>query len=193
MGWVLPLALLGLVACQGGANASYAAVSGARSSGAVGLPINSYNYTDRTISSFYVNGAWGGNVRLSKETSGGGGGTCCVTWYPSMNRDLPKKYRVRWIADMCKYQVEEGGGVFDRYRAVWKEQDAYLTELPPGKPKAFEVHFYRDGHAEVAMSEEFLARPRLKLLYDETTGGRPGIDPDWPQCTDEQMQNYVEF
>ncbi|MCD7100421.1 DUF3304 domain-containing protein, partial [Stenotrophomonas sp. MMGLT7] len=168
---MLPLVLLVLLACQGGSNESYAASPERppvpQSSGLVNIPIHSYNYTDRTISSFYVNGTWGGNVFISRGNAGGGKSACCVRWYSGMEANLPKKYRVRWIADMCKYQVEEGGGVFDRYRAVWKEQDAYLTELPPGKPKAFEVHFYRDGHVEVAMSEQFMAHPRLKLPYDE--------------------------
>lgn len=195
-GWLLPLALM---ACQGSSNASHAAAleqsAAPLSRERAGLPINGYNYTDHTISSFYINGAWGGNVFVSDGTTGGSKSTCCVAWYPGMKRELPKKYRVRWIADMCKYQVEVGESreIFDRYRALWKEQDVYLTELPAGTPKAFEVHFYRDGRVEVAMSEEFMAHPRLKLPYDAKTGGRPGIDPDWPQCTAPQSRTYVEF
>lgn len=153
------------------------------------LEIRPYNYTDHYIDSFYVDGNWGGNVFVSTPTSGGGGGACCVRWSPWMK--VPKIYRVRWVADACIYQEEVGESreVFNSVRHLWKEQDVTLTTPPPAKPEAFEVHFYKDGRIEVAITDTYNP-PRLKLPRTEDRQ-RPGV-PDWPQCTPEQMRTYQE-
>lgn len=186
--------LAGLVACQGGSNAhgsdSRSDSHTYRSNGPVQLPIQGFNYTDRTISSFHVDGTWGGNLFVSRRGAGGGKSACCVDWYDLLHRELPKPYTIRWISDMCRYQVEEGGGVFDRYRSLWQEEIVLLTDLPAEQPEAFQVHFFPDGRVEVAMAKAW-EKPRLDLPYDPTTGRRPGV-PDWPQCTDEQMKTYSE-
>ncbi|MFC3551860.1 DUF3304 domain-containing protein [Lysobacter cavernae] len=189
--WCWSLALLATLALMTGCRANPPPASvGLGEPGPNGpfdLAIHSYNYTDHYIDSFYVNGVWGGNVRVSKATSGGGGGACCVRWYPLL--PPPKKYTVRWVADACKHQVEVGGGVFDNYKQHWKEQEVTLTTPVPARPEYFEVHFYKDGHVEVAITDVY-SPPRLKLPVDER-GRRPGV-PDWPQCTAEQMRTYVD-
>lgn len=156
------------------------------------MPIQGFNYTDRTISSFHVDGTWGGNLFVSRRGAGGGKSACCVDWYDLLHRELPKPYTIRWISDMCTYQIEVGDSkeVFTQHRSLWKEEVVLLTELPSERPEAFQVHFYPEGHVEVAMGKAG-AKPRLDLPYDPTTGRRPGV-PDWPQCTDEQMQTYSE-
>lgn len=90
---------------------------------------------------------------------------------------------------MCLHQVTEGGGVFDRHKSLWKEEDVYLTKPPPPKPENFEVHFYKDGHVEVEITDTYTP-PRLKLTVD-AKGNRPGV-PGWPQCNAEQLRTYVD-
>jgi uncharacterized protein DUF3304 len=151
------------------------------------MPINSFNYTDRTISRFTVNDVGGGNVLVSRPTAGGG--VCCMRWSPHLQ--FPRRYTVRWITDMCKYPVVEGGGTFIRVRKLWTERVATMQGPVPNRPEAFEVHFYPDGHVEVAFAAVSTTIPRLQLPFDKKTGRRPGV-PDWPNCTPEQMQTYVE-
>jgi hypothetical protein len=44
------------------------------------LAIVGYNYTERYIDSFHVNGQGGGNLYVSGPTAGGGSSACCVSW-----------------------------------------------------------------------------------------------------------------
>jgi len=57
------------------------------------LALIAYNYTDRTIASYQINGAGGGDVSLSSSTSGGSGTTCCVQY--EMPRKAPIHVLVR--------------------------------------------------------------------------------------------------
>jgi hypothetical protein len=171
--------------CTAGAPASLPAPPAEQ--GPFDLAIHSYNYTDNTISSFYVDGRWGGNVFVSQSDAGGGKSACCIRWYDFDT--VPKTYRVRWVADACRHQVEIEGQMFDNYKRHWKEQDVELVTPPPARPEFFEVHFYKGGRVEVAITDEY-SPPRLILPVDEH-GFRPGFR-DWPYCTAEQLRTYVD-
>jgi hypothetical protein len=150
----------------------------------IGLTINGYNYTDRYIDSFTVNGQGGGNLYLSTPTSGGGGGVCCVSWTPG--GQLPKKVIVRWVGAYCMYDVRTSAGeVFPTRQSLWRQAIAELNGPIPVNPRTFEVHIYKDAHVEVAITE-FESPPRLLLQRDENFR-RPGT-PTYndPPCTDEQ-------
>jgi hypothetical protein len=129
----------------------------------VGLAIEGYNYTNRFIDSFTVtdehgNGSWGGNVDLSTPTAGGGGSTCCVMLDPGAKK--PVRLRIDWTLD----RVDDAAG---RTIAPQTRKQAWVTIGPPfpADPQNFEVHFYPDGHVEVAVSH-WSSPPRIILPED---------------------------
>ncbi|MBU6487040.1 MAG: DUF3304 domain-containing protein [Burkholderiales bacterium] len=126
----------------------------------MGLAIEGHNYTNRYIDSFTVaeeeaKGAWGGNVFLSYPTSGGGGGTCYVMLEPKARKLV--QLRIDWTLD----RVDDVTG---HAIAPQIKKQTWVTVNPPfpTDPKNFEVHFYRDGHVEVALTH-WLSPPRISL------------------------------
>lgn len=111
-----------------------------------GLTVYGYNYTDTYIDSFEVNGQGGGNLEVSIPTAGGGGSVCCVSVTSDM--PLPWPYTIKWSRNI--------------YKKIWCEQTVLLHGPIPREPRYFEVHFYPDGHIELAVTEE-ASEPRLKL------------------------------
>ncbi|WP_411834695.1 DUF3304 domain-containing protein [Pseudoxanthomonas mexicana] len=152
-----------------------------------GLGIHSYNYMDRTISSFSVDGNWGGNVFTSTPTSGGGKAICCMRM--PFASELPKTYTVRWIAQMCREQVYGGGEWFTNYRSDWREKQVQYAGPLPANPLYFEVHFYSNDDIRIEITDDYTP-PRLILPVDERDQ-RPGI-PDWPECTEEQKRTFAK-
>lgn len=108
------------------------------------LTIYGYNYTDTEIGSFEVNGQGGGNIQISIPTAGGGSGVCCFTVYTPFHQ--PKAIKIKWTRDLD----------------TWCEQEVTLKPPLPAKPEYLEIHFYRDGHIEAAVTEIDSA-PRLRL------------------------------
>jgi hypothetical protein len=153
----------------------------------VGLTITSYNYTNRYIDEFFVNGQGGGNVFVSTETSGGGKGTCCVMYTPGL--PPPKTVRVRWQASGCTYYgVDSGGERYSRGHSFFKEVDVPVDPNVPANPKNFEVHFYPDGHVEAAITDS-MSPPRLKLPADRSD--RSNL-PDCPGGNKPESNVHVE-
>ena len=146
------------------------------------LLLQGYNYTDHYIASFSVNGQGGGNIFESSPTSGGSGSVCCVTW--RLTSKLPARIKVRWVSGYCMYsETNQYGRTRDRRRSIWTEQDAFITEAVTSKPRALEVHFYRDGRIEAAVTEGD-SPPRLSLPREENRN-RPGVSQDFPRCNDD--------
>lgn len=144
------------------------------------LSISAYNYTDRYIDDFRVNGQGGGNLSISNEGHGnGGGGVCCVSWLEGSK--LPKKIEVMWTASYCKQRRTNSVGE----SRDWREPILHIAELEfngpvPKNPKIFEVHFYKDGHIELAMTERD-SGPRLQLPFGDGYA-RPSSDSTDPPC-----------
>jgi len=185
------LSLLGLIlaGCS-----SYASES-------VSLTLHGYNYTNRYINSYSINGQWGGNLFLSTSTSGGGGSVCCGSWWP--NSRLPIKVKIKWVANFCEYKtINSRGEVSYSIRNFWKEAEALITTPPPADARYLEAHIYEDGHVEAAITNTY-SPPRLILPFDEKTQSRTGksyvapmctwaqlIDPNaYPRLTDRQLKN----
>ena len=146
------------------------------------LLLQGYNYTDHYIASFSVNGQGGGNIFESSPTSGGSGSVCCVTW--RLTSKLPARIKVRWVSGYCMYsETNQYGRTRDRRRSIWTEQDAFITEAVTSKPRALEVHFYRDGRIEAAVTEGD-SPPRLSLPREENRN-RPGVSQEFPRCNDD--------
>ena len=111
-----PLVLLftALAACQPARSGGKAATTPAPSRESHTLTILGYNYTNRYIDQFSVNGAGGGNMSVSTPTSSGGGGTCCAVWVDGT--PLPVTMHVRWVADSCFVAVTSKYG--EKHEAV---------------------------------------------------------------------------
>jgi hypothetical protein len=124
---------------------SLASCDAAASRGARGLAISGYNYTDLYISSFAVNGQGGGNIEVSTPGGSGGGDVCCVMLSPGSIFPIPVS--IKWRRDSS---------------TIWCEQEVMLNGPMPLDPHYFEVHFYPDGHVEVAVTEKD-SLPRLQL------------------------------
>jgi hypothetical protein len=103
-----------------------------------------YNYTDTEIGYFSAAFGPGGNVEVSTPTAGGGGSACCGSVSTPLNAQ--SVVPVKWTRD---------GDIYCR-------QDVPLRGPAPVNPEYLEVHFYGDGHIEVALTE-VPSPPRLRL------------------------------
>jgi hypothetical protein len=123
------------------------------------LAIVGFNYTDRAVADFSVNGAWGGNLSPSTPTSGGGGTLCCVVMSRSTKMPfwVDVKYKLSALETFSPRKIIEPSGP---YRTTRVE----VTGAIPANPEYLEVHFYPDGHIEGSLSgPEGPSAPRLKL------------------------------
>ncbi|KAF7598136.1 MAG: hypothetical protein CGU29_14665 [Candidatus Dactylopiibacterium carminicum] len=111
---------------------------------AYNLTLYGYNYTETEIGSFEVNGAGGGNISVSTPTAGGSKSTCCASLYTPLPPD--NSVHIKWTRDS----------------KTWCEAKVPFSGPVPANPEYMEVHFYRDGHIEVAVTETS-SPPRLKL------------------------------
>jgi hypothetical protein len=154
-GWARRVLAFATVLCVAGCGPQHAASAAPPSPSAAtlleeagvqahSLTIYGYNYTDTEIGSFEVNGQGGGNIQLSIPTAGGGSSVCCLTLYTPYTQ--VREIKIKWSRD----------------GDTWCEQSVLLKPPMPAKPEYFEVHFYRDGHIEVAVTEVD-SPPRLKL------------------------------
>ncbi|WP_162600681.1 DUF3304 domain-containing protein [Paraburkholderia sp. C35] len=119
-----------------------------------------YDYTDRALLGFSVNGMSGGNVLLSTSTAGGGKYACCVRLDPTIQ--TPFDIDVGYIREaLVEYPSER----------IIKPADqdivrAHVRVTGPvaEKPAYPEVHFFPDGHIEASLSGKDGPSPtRLRL------------------------------
>ncbi|NLP62559.1 DUF3304 domain-containing protein [Paraburkholderia sacchari] len=123
------------------------------------LGLVGYNYTDRAIADFSVNGQWGANLVLSTPTSGGGSTMCCVV----MSRDtktpfwVTVEYQMDALESYPPRRVIEAAGPY-------RKTKVQVIGPVPSDPSYLEIHFYPDGHIEAALSgRDGPSPPRLKL------------------------------
>jgi Protein of unknown function (DUF3304) len=129
----------------------------ASSSKSYTLTISGYNYTNRYIDQFYVNGEGGANM----DSGGASGGVCCIGW--RVGTPLPQTLRVRWVAGGCMQTVTNSAGESRQEpRHFYKEKDVVFGGPVPDDPGYLEVHFYPDEHIEIALTT-LSSDPRLKL------------------------------
>jgi len=143
------------------------------------VDIVGFNYTNRIIDSFSVNGEGGGNVFLSSLTSGGGKSVCCIT-ISQLNSDI-FKLRVRWQVNGCVYLTRSkiSGEVFENVFPYYKQVDVALSRPQKIRPQHLEVHFYPDGAVKAALTES-LSLPRISL-----SDQRPRVS-NFPRCSDDK-------
>lgn len=142
----------------------------------VGLTIYGYNYTNRYIDQFYVNGNAGSNLGVSTPTAGGSKTVCCFSYTPGT--PAPKTVKVKWQHGACKYK-ETKESTYAYTHPFFKTLDVPVDPNVPANPSYFEVHFYPDGHVEAAITEHS-SPPRLILSEDREDRS------DYPRCPDDQ-------
>lgn len=121
-----------------------------------------YNYTDRYIGNYSIDGQGGGDVRLSSPTSGGGGIVCCVKLLKG--KANPVIVRVRWQFNGCTYLVKSmiTGRAHEYTHDFYKEADVEIYPVAGINPSHLESHFYPDGSVQLQLTEH-LSLPRLSL------------------------------
>jgi hypothetical protein len=89
---------------------------------------------------------------------------------------------ISWVAGYCKQTLHgEEGESQTMTQPLWKTSDVEFNGPVPANPQNFEVHFYRDDHIELAMTEkDSPARLDLPATADRYT--RPGIAVNDPPC-----------
>jgi hypothetical protein len=175
---LLTLLLLSVATVSGCRAQQFDAASNGKSNDEyVILDLVGYNYTDRDIDSYSVDGQGGGNVRLSSPTSGGSGSVCCVKlWNDTVG---PIQVKIRWQVDGCKYIARSSSDdVEEIIHDFYKEAEVTVSRDAGIKPKRLEVHFYQDGSVQAALTERF-SLPRV--LRDE----RRADKSSFPRCKDD--------
>lgn len=126
----------------------------------VDLTIVGFNYTDRDINEFFVDGTGGGNLSVSSASGGGGGSVCCSSYTAGT---AAPEIKVRWQSDACTYnsRYDEDGTEFNDIFSIYKTAAVKAAPVSPN-PKYMEIHIFPDGHVEAAITGE-LSSPRLVL------------------------------
>jgi hypothetical protein len=123
------------------------------------LGIMGYNYTDRAIADFSVNGAAGSNVELSTRTAGRGKMSCCVVLGRNIKAPfwIDIEYKMSALESYPPKRIIEASGKYTKARVEVK------GPIPPD-PSYVEIHFYPDHHIEATISgEDGPSGPRIKL------------------------------
>lgn len=142
------------------------------------LGLVGYNYTDREIEDYSIDGVGGGHIRKSSPTSGGGGTTCCVRLLKELNGTIQVK--VRWQVDGCRYLIKDLDGNSEAARHFFYREEEVSVTIPPGKTIAYlETHFYPNGRPQVRLTE-YSSLPALAL--DKKRPDRSLF----PRCKDDQ-------
>ena len=128
----------------------------------VTLDLLGYNYTDRDINDYDVDGEGGGIVAMSSPTSGGSGIVCCVRL--SIGRSTPIIVRVRWQVDGCTYLMRSAftGSTQRMHHYFYKEEYVEVPRPKGIKPRHLESHFYPDGSVVVRLTDD-ISLPLLSL------------------------------
>ena len=145
----------------------------------VTLDIVGFNYTDRVIDTFSVNGQGGGNIFLSTRTSGGGKSACCFRLLST--RESIVKLHVKWQAEGCVYITKSriSGETFKNIFPRYKEVDIDVVQPKKYAPEHLEIHFYPDGSVRAELTAE-LSLPRLLL------DGKRAEKSNFPRCPDDK-------
>ena len=143
----------------------------------VGLTMVAYNYTDRYIDTYSVNGNGGGNVFVSGPGGGGGGITCCVSYRVGLKKI---EVDVRWQIGACTYNtyVDTAGVEHSQTHSFFKEVTIFAPAMTDN-PKYFETHFYPDGHVEAVITDE-ISDPRFILSKERD------LRTPYPRCPNDK-------
>lgn len=142
------------------------------------LALVGYNYTNRIIESYSVDGAAGGHILMSSPTSGGSGSVCCALISKSRKEKISVK--VRWQVDGCTYLEKNSSGRLVPARHYFFK-DA-MIDLDPAyfsDPSYLETHFYPDGSIKLKITES-LSIPDVKLSAERRN------ESAYPRCENDK-------
>lgn len=125
------------------------------------LTFHGFNYTNRYIDKYSVNGHGAGHLRVSGRHGGGGSSVCCFVYSQEMT---PAVVTVKWQHGGCKYDVEANPGekAFQFTHSYFKTSTIAIDQPVPENPNFINVHFYQDGTVKVNLSSKPV-KPRLDL------------------------------
>lgn len=141
------------------------------------LGLIGFNYTNKTIENYSVDGVGGGNIWLSSNTSGGGGVTCCIDY--SSVKLKGSAVKVRWQMDGCLYlMTNEITGASQKVRHLYyKEVTVNVEDVSRGRPQYIETHLYPDGGVKVLLTRE-ISNPLVRF------GKNRRDQSNFPRCKD---------
>jgi len=142
------------------------------------LTIAGFNYTNRYIDEYRVNGQWGGNLNVSGPGSAGGGSACCIAYFDTGGK---KTVKVRWQSGACFYTTKStiSSDTYQNLHSFFTEVEVQLDTSKARKPNYLEVHFYSDGTVKA-------------VVTDATSGPAVIVDPsredrsEFPRCPDDK-------
>lgn len=144
------------------------------------LGIIGYNYTDKYISGFSINGQGGGYVRLSSPTTGGSATVCCALL--SKNPTWPMRVLIRWADGGCREY--EKNRAYGHNRHYYRERMVEVERGTATQPADMAVHFFKDGSVRVMLSDGW-EPPLLKLSEDRAK------EVDFPECKPGEVEQYL--
>ena len=115
------------------------------------LGITGYNYTNRYIDGFSVNGQGGTNLRA---LTNGSGEACCIVL--RADQELPVTVYVEWTYG---YEKDFDTGKLLR-SAETHQMEVDLVAPIPKDPTIFVVHFYPDNTVQVEVAADY-PKPRI--------------------------------
>ena len=146
----------------------------------VQLTLVGYNYTNKYIDSFSVNGQGGGNLFVSGGVNGGGKSACCVGYSTGAKKKIVE---VRWQIGACTFNEKPGLDMFGRKNhqtyIFYRQVNVPVLITEPVHPRYFEVHFYPDGHIEAAITQH---ESPSRLLLNEDREDRS----HYPKCPNDK-------
>lgn len=170
-----------LVFMQAGCNAQHQEnlSKGKRNKDYLLLGLIGFNYTNRYIDNYSINGAGGGYVRISSPDSGGSGETCCVRILKTHTE--PFSVVVRWQVDGCKYVVRDPrtGATEEVKHFYYKEAEVTVENIARENASFIETHFYPDGSVKVLLTE---AESDPRLILDEKRADKSSF----PRCKNDE-------
>jgi hypothetical protein len=167
------------IATSASANPNTLAATASKPSGKrFDLTIAGFNYTNRYIDDYRVNGQWGGNLNISGPGSAGGGSVCCVAYFDTGGKNTVK---VRWQSGACYFTTKStiSTDIYQNLHSFYKEIEVQLDTSRARNPNYLEVHFYPDGTVKA-------------VVTDATSGPAMIVDPasedrsEFPRCPDDK-------
>jgi hypothetical protein len=142
------------------------------------LTLAGYNYTNRYIDDYRVNGQGGGNLDVSQPGSAGGGSVCCVIYFDT---DEKQTVTVRWQSDACYFTTKStiSNDIYRHIHSFYKEVTVQVERSNTRKPNYLEVHFYPDGTVKAVVTET-TSSPRM--IVDPASEDRS----EFPRCPNDK-------